>query len=367
MKIDMSVPILPRLPSPLPINKFEASIDDIRSLEHDTRNLASTAKALRSQSAVVPGWKAFEADPILGLLRVVQLDSRAFFDSLEWALDEIGQDSLDEYLMSRRLGAWRKLMSDFEMAVPAIGKSLHDFTTFVFADGMKPELPKEIRIIIESVDADIIRIESRLAAAYTTLRADTQSFESRRSITETKTVTKLTELAFLFIPLSFTASLFSMSIQELDTSVPVWTFIATSLGMAALAYGVRLMLTSEYLAKSLHGAFERFRAQRGLPRGANAPIFTIALFTLREIWQNGAAKVLAKALMVLFGGSLIVVPIAFAWTSTSLDVGFQAAVSLFLVLSSLGLAFCFSDAAGGEYMTAWARGSDESDDGSGSV
>jgi Mg2+ and Co2+ transporter CorA len=178
--------------------------------------------------------------------------------SLEWALDEISQDSLDDFLMSRRLEDWRALMSQFEINVPAIGKSLHEFVSFVFRDDAGTALPEAVQRILEDVDANIARIKDRLDEAYTALRADMQFSESRRSIAEAKTVTKLTELAFIFIPLSFTASLFSMSIHQLEEPAPLWTFIVTSIGMALLAYLVRVVLTSEFIAESSRGALERF-------------------------------------------------------------------------------------------------------------
>jgi hypothetical protein len=353
-KIEMSLPTHPRIPLRIPRNKYNATRHDTGTLKDATRYLLSTAEAINTQAKTVPGWEAFRADPILALLRVLQHDTKAFFNSLERALDEISEDSLDDYLMSRRLQDWRKFMNYFEIEVPTISKSLHDFAAFVFCDGKHANVPRKIQYIIDSVDADISRITSRLDEAYTALRADMQFSESRRNITEAKTVTKLTELAFLFVPLTFTASLFSMSIKELDKGVPAWTFVVTSLGMALLAYGVRLILTSEFLAQSSRGALERFWELRGVQRGTDAPLLTIALLTLREIWHNGGAKLLGNVSLVLFFGSLVVGPIALAWRLTDLDPGFNVAITLFLVLFGLVLAFgIFLVGVGGKFVTIW--------------
>ncbi|EGP88859.1 uncharacterized protein MYCGRDRAFT_108659 [Zymoseptoria tritici IPO323] len=355
------------VPTNFPLNKMKATPKDIASLKRATHSLVSTTTAIRRDiESTVPECYSFRADPILALLRVVRLDSKAFFNSLEWALDEISQDSLDDYLMSRRVDGWRALMAEFEIEVPAIGRSLREFIDFVFLDD---PLPKDVQIILNDVNADILRIKSRLDEAYTALRADMQFSESRRSIAEARSVTKLTELAFIFIPLSFTASLFSMSIHELQNGVPLWTFIVTSLGIALFAYAVRLVLTSKFIAESSRGALERFWALSGVQRGEKAPFLTIMLFTLREIWHRGGRKVFGSISLFVLCAAFVIVPIALAWESTNLDVGFNAAISLFLVLSGLVLAFglFFGSGVGTSHMASWGRASDTSDDESGEV
>ncbi|SMQ48934.1 unnamed protein product [Zymoseptoria tritici ST99CH_3D7] len=367
IQMTMAVPILPRLRLDFPLNKMKATPKDIASLKRATHSLVSTTTAIRRDiESTVPECYSFRADPILALLRVVRLDSKAFFNSLEWALDEISQDSLDDYLMSRRVDGWRALMAEFEIEVPAIGRSLREFIDFVFLDD---PLPKDVQIILNDVNADILRIKSRLDEAYTALRADMQFSESRRSIAEARSVTKLTELAFIFIPLSFTASLFSMSIHELQNGVPLWTFIVTSLGIALFAYAVRLVLTSKFIAESSRGALERFWALSGVQRGEKAPFLTIMLFTLREIWHRGGRKVFGSISLFVLCAAFVIVPIALAWESTNLDVGFNAAISLFLVLSGLVLAFglFFGSGVGTSHMASWGRASDTSDDESGEV
>jgi Mg2+ and Co2+ transporter CorA len=64
--------------------------------------------------------------------------------------------------------------------------------------------------------------------------------DSRRSITEAECVSKLTELAFVFIPLSFVASLFSMQVHELDGGVPLYQFAPVAISVVVVAYIVRL-------------------------------------------------------------------------------------------------------------------------------
>ena len=62
--------------------------------------------------------------------------------------------------------------------------------------------------------------------------------ESKRSIEEATSVKRLTQLAFVFIPLSFVTSVFGMNVQEISgTGVKIWIFIVT-----AIVVGISLMM-----------------------------------------------------------------------------------------------------------------------------
>ena len=63
--------------------------------------------------------------------------------------------------------------------------------------------------------------------------------ESQRSIEEAVAVKKLTQLAFIFIPLSFVTSIFGMNIDEITgTGAKLWTFLVT-----AACIGISVSLT----------------------------------------------------------------------------------------------------------------------------
>jgi hypothetical protein len=253
---------------------------------------------------------------------------------LEWTLDDISHESQDDYLMTRRLSEWRKLMNDFEIEIPAMAKRLRRFSSFVFRPGEEQGYPEDVGRIMQDFDLDVADAKTRLADAYAGLRADMQFTESRRSITETKTVTRLTELAFVFVPLSFCASLFSMSIKELETGVPVWIFVITALATIALAYGVRFFLGSEFLINSTRRSLERFWVtSSGGKHGADAPVLTIAWFTAQEIWNNGGFAMFASIFKFSCVTAMIAIPMAFMWISEDMGNSFNTAVTLFIVLS----------------------------------
>jgi hypothetical protein len=328
----------PRLPINLPRNKYKASNDELTNLERSFVITVSTFDCIRPNDFFTQHIIAGDSGgaPAISVLRLIDHDTQVLFRSLDWTLDGISQDSQDDFLMARRLSEWRKLMSHFEIELPAMAKRLEHFSDFVFRPTPGHQYPDEVTRILQAVGQDIADAEKKLGAAYTDLRADMQFAESRRSITETKTVTRLTELAFVFVPLSFCASLFSMSIDELENGVPVWIFVVTALATIALAYAVRLFVGSELLINSTRRSLERFWARTGVRRGADAPMLTIAWFVVQDVWNNGGYASVASITKLAFVTAIVALPVAFMWTSEKMGNSFNTAVML-LVFLGVGL------------------------------
>lgn len=58
--------------------------------------------------------------------------------------------------------------------------------------------------------------------------------ESRKATEQACSVTRLTLLAFLFLPLSFTTSFFGINFRELDEGLNLWIWAATSIPLFVL-------------------------------------------------------------------------------------------------------------------------------------
>lgn len=327
----------PRLPLNVALNKYTASEAGLGRLRASFTDLHPTSWSIQNANRLTlqTPCRGNLHEPIIILLWIVEHDTQVFLRSLEWALDDICNDSLDEFLLTRRLSDWRKLMSEFEKEIPAISSRLEHFVHFVFGTKGGKQLPYEVSEIVQTVCDNVARVKTRLDEAYADLRVDMQFNESRRSMNETQTVTRLTELAFVFIPLSFCASLFSMSIRELGDGVPAWIFIITSLAMVSIAYGVRILVGSELLANSTRRSFERFWEITGVkPSDSDkAPVLTIVQFTVQEIWKSVKASLLVGTAGSIALTAPLVIPIVFMWTSTNMDKGFKTIVTLFLLTS----------------------------------
>jgi len=328
----------PRRSVNMPRNKYNATSDELRRLARSFVNMVSTFDCIQPHDFFAQHITAADSAgfPVISVLRLIEHDTEVLFRSLDWTLDGISQDSQDDFLIARRLSEWRKLMSHFEIELPAMAKRLEHFSDFVFLPTAEQYYPNEVIRILGVVSQDIANAERKLGNAYTDLRADMQFAESRRSITETKTVTRLTELAFVFVPLSFCASLFSMSIDELEDGVPVWIFIVTALATIALAYAVRLFVGSELLISSTRRSLERFWSRTGVRRGAEAPVITIAWFVVQDVWINGGSAIVASIVQLSIPIAILALPMAFMWTSENMGSSFNTAVML-LVFLGVGL------------------------------
>lgn len=350
----MSYSLAPRSPAFLPFNKYHATREQINRYDDAINDVPSTC------SAIVEWTRHFDpqdggstfADPVYALLQIVRKDSKIFFRNLELALEKIAGDSLDDYLIARRLDDWRELMNYFEIEVPAMRDSLREFLAVVFPVEIQEHntevgsefqsrqqestsQPKEVREIVTDLEKDIARVSQRIEKAYTNLRSDMAFAESRRSIVEAESVAKLTELAFVFIPLSFTCSLFSISIHQLRNGVPAWTFVLTAILLTMLSYVIRLVVTSELFADSKRTAIKTLRKGRDLPTTRKASMLSILRLTVKEMWMNGGAEFAQRLLMFLGWTASVILPATFVWTSTKLGTGFNVAITCFLVLTAL--------------------------------
>jgi Mg2+ and Co2+ transporter CorA len=88
--------------------------------------------------------------------------------------------------------------------------------------------------------------------------------ESQRAIAQAERVAKLTGLAFFFIPLSFTASVFGMNFREFannqGNTLHIWVWIATSAVVIGVAY-LFLMWNSWRISERLMAPFRRRRME----------------------------------------------------------------------------------------------------------
>ena len=236
-------PLAPRTPIKFDIpNKLKVNENEIRDLE-------ARINAPSSTSADIESWiwqdkkqsKNGSKDPMLALLRLAYIDTVDYLDNLGWTLDEITRDSLDEFTMTRRLPAWRKLLNDLEIEIPALGQSLGGF--------MDPDHAayREAKTMLHDLQHERIPLFlQRVRAVHAALRSEMALLDSGRGIAEARTMARLTELAFVFIPLTFASSLFSMQVTELEAGISFWVFALTALGLGVVTYVSRNLLQSDF-------------------------------------------------------------------------------------------------------------------------
>jgi hypothetical protein len=234
--------LAPRTPIKFDIpNKLKATENEIRDFE-------ALVNASSSTSADMESWifqdttqtPAGSKDPMLTLLRIAYFDTLHYLDNLDRTLDKITKDLLDESIMTRRLHAWQKLLNELEIEIPALGHSLGAFMDSDHAAYL------EARTILQDLqDERIPAFLKRVRAVHAALRSEMSLLDSSRGITEARTMARLTELAFVFIPLKFASSLFSMQVIELEAGISLWIFALIAMALGVLTYATRSLLQSD--------------------------------------------------------------------------------------------------------------------------
>jgi hypothetical protein len=93
--------------------------------------------------------------------------------------------------------------------------------------------------------AHVQTLQTRAGQTLGLLLESTALAQSSLVIDQTSGINKLTELAFLFVPLSFVTSIFSMQVLELTTDPPaLWTWGVSILAVAIATYLVRCTVRS---------------------------------------------------------------------------------------------------------------------------
>ncbi|KAK8188799.1 uncharacterized protein BKA78DRAFT_380872 [Phyllosticta capitalensis] len=104
-------------------------------------------------------------------------------------------------------------------------------------DGNSQALEKNLQAFEEDCAEFATHLEDVLRHIESTSNALTGSLsimESRKAIKEAEQVTKLTQLAFFFIPLTFVAGIFGMNLKELaDLNIWIWAITSVALLLAS--------------------------------------------------------------------------------------------------------------------------------------
>lgn len=110
----------------------------------------------------------------------------------------------------------------------------------------KATIPAEVQIV-DATAADLLEdfknlkaraemLSSQCDKGMTIIMNNASIRESQRAILQAEGVAKLTRLAFIFIPLSYTASFFGMNFAELGTHLSLWIYFAVSFPIISISY-----------------------------------------------------------------------------------------------------------------------------------
>lgn len=266
--------------------------------------------------------------PASMIVRFVHQDTVDLLRQMRVALAKIARVSSDNVLQERALH-WRYRLDQFRAQLLELEESMQRFIDFVHPPPKDEFKQRGTRVVSSPIqyflsDAldQISSLNLRLDQAYSSLTSKVQISDSHRSIAEAETVTRLTELAFLFIPLSFATSIFGM--QIVDGSTPVSTYIAVALALTSAAYVLRFFIhrtTSQRIAFAQR-VRKSITAYANLITGSRIPTALFFQWLLHRF-----QKTLACGATVLI---MVVIPLPILWTR-DLNSGIQTAISALLI------------------------------------
>ena len=147
---------------------------------------------------------------------------------------------------------------------------------------------------------------------------------------------QLSQLAFSFIPLTFSASIFSMQVKELDASrISIAAFFILAIIITTALYALRLLIRSENFIDFRRKLLKDIRQDAGL-----APISPIPTQTfLAWLWRRvGLLTIIVTFLVVL-----LVTPVALLWTR-DMNHSFKVLLTILLLAFVLAASYVTGNA-----------------------
>ncbi|KAL4764998.1 uncharacterized protein BDW70DRAFT_81113 [Aspergillus foveolatus] len=258
--------------------------------------------------------------PFLHLFSIVVSDTQGLLHILDAVQREIVQFTASQNAQLDDILAKRTFIAKLLAQIPPHSRDLIKALRELLKRSNIGE-PSQEEVIIELAHSFENTIQN-LKEAANAITGTIQFIESHRAILEAESITRLTELAFLFIPLSFAASLFSMQIDQLATPVPVGNFIAFALSLSTSTYALRLAARSAWVHNQKQRILTSIRTRSSAPPGAPIPN--------RVIFAWAISRLAPTIILLLAVACFVVPPFVVIWRRP-LDVGLKIGLTfLFL-------------------------------------
>ncbi|KAJ5889416.1 Mg2+ transporter protein CorA-like/Zinc transport protein ZntB [Penicillium tannophilum] len=299
------------------------------------------------------------------LLDIIRRDTSTLLQHLRQILDEVEVDILDDTKMEDRLALWRQIIHRAQRELPELKNSLdplYKFGLTVTPPNVSTEPQSELANSIQNYQQlphDIDQMIERLRATSASLTSNMGLLESRRSIDEAHAVTRLTELAFVFIPLSFATSVFGMQIEPFANPVPIWNFFVVAISVTAFSYLMRMTMRSQWLTRlkaEVKYDVRKYAEKHGQPvQSRSLPMLLITQWLGNRLglsmintvkWTFRQCVWVGKGTWHVFGfpilfflliGAVSGIPIAVICTRD-----LESGIKIPVILSILGIAFCIA-------------------------
>jgi hypothetical protein len=173
------------------------------------------------------------------IIAIVLEDQRKLLASISKGLDEIelsmGTDVSSPQSWRDYPPRWRNHLFHQSETIAYFLSTVAEFSAASPFSSRTPTRDQILKRAEKQIEASMRRLEG----TYQVLMSSMSILESERAIGQAEVVTRLTNLAFFFIPLTFVSGLFGMNVVEFDQRLTVVMWVAVSLGVTAAAYFIR--------------------------------------------------------------------------------------------------------------------------------
>lgn len=186
--------------------------------------------------------------PLACLFAIINFDISNLLHMMDSTLSEIGRHMLNDTSIQHRLVRWRNLLENFDTELNGLDYSLQSFVAFLDNAHCGSQDFSTLKARIRQCATNIIHLQQRTKRTNKSLMANMSIVESKRGIAQAESVTKVTELAFVFIPLTFSASIFSMQVKEISKKeVSLRAFFIVAIVSTTSSYALRLIIRSKWV------------------------------------------------------------------------------------------------------------------------
>jgi hypothetical protein len=266
------------------------------------------------------------ANPLEALFRIVFLDTMTLSDIVDNRLQEIRLASQGGSELEASIGAWRWMLMQAQLRLPILRTTITDLTR---KGPLRPQPSRQspdFWLLVARVRQRISAVIARADEIDAALRAELSILESRKQLNESSSISRLTELAFVFVPMSFIASAFSMQVQELQPPPHLTTFVLAAFIAVFFAYMVRLFFNSRIFGKGSRRIQRAARKHGQIQDGQAVPAGLYLTFFLSKV---------PLYFFSIYGIILACsAPVVWLWVDRGdVDSGFKAVLTVVVILT----------------------------------
>ena len=252
---------------------------------------------------------------VLEIIRIITQDTAQLIERVYVLLNEIEDHAMMEHLLQQRLAYWRRLTINLQRELESVSGSLLQFAEFI----QDIHHDAEVQHAVDTTQAKIAAVLKHIETKQGSLRADLALLENKRGISQAESVGRLTELGFIFIPISCVASMFSMQVTVLQNAVPVQFFVLASFIVVFAAYIVRLSVRSSLVVSYKRWLLTDIQTFGALNEGTPVSTRLYLQYLADRSWK----MVQNKTIPQIFVLAAFISPIALVWTKPGLDVNYK--------------------------------------------